>query len=551
MMQIYLRYIIMMSLVFYGFWMSWIQAMPTAQGSTATYHHNPLFIGWCPQKTIPEDATPEQANNTNPIFYQYTPTTGQTSLYVLLTRSAPFSSACQSLSLPLDKNQIGWVAPFFPGLLPQETLHSLLVTGSSSLLSTSFQPSSLLPLYASSSIQQPPDHAGKNSYKTRYSRLKEQFTHHVTNPVTHQATVLFNTLTLNQFAREMTATWVWQPDLWLNNPARLLRLAKQHQINRLYCHIPLNVSQEGITVGQETDLAQFIQQANANRIEVWAVLGDPSDILEQGVTKLIARIKALEQYNQRHAVNAQIRGLQLDIEPHLLPGFALQPAHWFQRLLASYQQISGSTPLAIDAVLPFWFADEKTETGQNVVEGILPFVNSITVMDYTTNTTHLVDRFIPFLHILQKAARYTGHHKSVQMAVELSLLPDERRWRFIRETADKPARLHIITLQPASGELTQPKQLVVFTPENCVIPDSMAFRAESLQEEVMPASQISFYQNKTLFWQQLPGIRHQFKRWSVFGGVTYHDIQALAQDERKQSSPNLFKQLSLQDNKPR
>ncbi len=155
-----------------------------------------------------------------------------------------------------------------------------------------------------------------------------------------------------------------------------------------------------------------------------AVEGDPAMILPGEAPKLAARIRALAALEPAWRPDA----VQLDVEPYILPGYALRKEYWNRRWLATLQEAhaaSGTMPLEV--VLPWWAGIDPGMKG--FLEKLPGTVDRVVVMNYRTNPTSAL---LTAAGWMEWGAR---HKLPVAMAIELGPLPDSASQRF--EAADR------------------------------------------------------------------------------------------------------------------
>jgi hypothetical protein len=296
------------------------------------------------------------------------------------------------------------------------------------------------------------------------------------------------------------ATWLWQPALWQGDHARLWPQLVASGIGRIYITVP--VDPETNRPVQEERLQAFIREASTRNIRVWAVDGDPHDILDEARENLIARACAYAAYNRKAEPNAQLAGIQYDIEPYLLPGFDLNPAEGYQAYLQTFQTLRRAVSLPIDVVMPFWTA--TIQLGDSaLLEQLTPWVDGITVMDYRTDPGQIRRFAQPFLDWAARSDR------RVQIALESGPLPDE--WHY----AYRPAGM---------GELWQ---LQVKAWHVLLLLD--APRANPLGAHFAYSHKVRSGHAQTTFQGErerlkvlLPGLNQDFKKHPGYVGLALH-----------------------------
>lgn len=112
------------------------------------------------------------------------------------------------------------------------------------------------------------------------------------------------------------SAWFWSPDLWLEQPARIFDVTSKFSINRIYISVPVSNG----AVNHSERLYHFIQRAHVQGLQVWAVLGDPQAVMNEGSFQFLSISAAYGAFNESAPPTAKMDGLQLDIEVYLLPG---------------------------------------------------------------------------------------------------------------------------------------------------------------------------------------------------------------------------------------
>jgi hypothetical protein len=219
------------------------------------------------------------------------------------------------------------------------------------------------------------------------------------------------------------STWLWSPGLWLDQPNTVWQLQQAHGLKAIYVTVPV----VGGAVRDPDALAAFISQARSRDLAVWAVIGDPGDVLPTQHQDLFDRLRAFARYNETSPATSRLAGVQMDIEPYLLPGYRLEPTRWralyIDTVAKARQTLDASMPL--DLVVPVWWGTHDA-WGQAWLEALAPIEISLTVMNYRTHRDSLIAGAQPFLAWSEYARR------RVAMALEYGPLPDEQRQYFER-----------------------------------------------------------------------------------------------------------------------
>ncbi|NQV71393.1 MAG: hypothetical protein HQ498_15310 [Pseudohongiella sp.] len=213
------------------------------------------------------------------------------------------------------------------------------------------------------------------------------------------------------------SAWLWAPEIWQQNAESIWSLRADEQIDEIYITVPVTSD------GQVEDiiaLREFVYQAGSRGIQVWPVIGDYRDVLPASLPALLTRVEAYSRYNAEANRESQLAGVQLDIEPYLIPGFNLGGGHWRERYLHTIEAVHAviAGELLVDLVVPVWWGTHP-EWGDKLLDELDLADLSITVMNYRTDEERLREGAQPFLRWGLK------YNKSVRIALETGSLGDE------------------------------------------------------------------------------------------------------------------------------
>jgi hypothetical protein len=211
------------------------------------------------------------------------------------------------------------------------------------------------------------------------------------------------------------AAWVWHAEQWLHQGDDLVARLTAEGITRAYVSVPVADDR----VAHARALERFIAAARQHGIAVWVVEGDPSVILAVNRPQFIARTAALAVYNRAVGPDARLAGVQYDIEPYLLRGFALDPAAWLDALADLLANLSGAARMPVDVVIPFWLPDQPG--GERFMRRLAEIAGSLTVMAYRTDPLAIHAAAAPVLEWGDLSGR------TVHVALESGNLPEEQR----------------------------------------------------------------------------------------------------------------------------
>ncbi len=307
------------------------------------------------------------------------------------------------------------------------------------------------------------------------------------------------------------AAWLWSPELWIEQPGQVWDIAAQEQLQRLYISVPVTEQQ----VSHPERLSDFIANSLQRGLAIWAVVGDPRDVLADNHPALEARTQAYQAFNQAHP-ETPLAGLQLDIEPYLLPGFSLAPDYWRQQYLTTiglvHEQLGQAMPL--DIVLPVWWGTHP-DWGDLLLEGLVLPELSLTIMNYRTSAQSLLAGAEPFLEWGQT------HGIKIVMALELGSLGN-----------DEIRRTYGVTV--GAGELWwlpigEHHLLVLFDRPTAGLPGRSYLQRD---EQPFNMANITFAGRRHELDALLPDLLAQWSAWSSFDGIAIHGLEESYLDPR-------------------
>jgi hypothetical protein len=292
------------------------------------------------------------------------------------------------------------------------------------------------------------------------------------------------------------SAWAWQPELWRDTPGALIERLGALHIDRVYITVPLSNDEE---VTDATALRAFVDAAAQHGLRVWAVEGDPYAVLPAGRATFRKRAAALAAYNRVQRPNARLVGVQYDIEPYLVPGFALDPDRFTGAYLDTLATLGAAVEMPVEAAIPFWFPFEKW--GARLAE----VVGGIAVMDYRTAPDDIQRFAMPAL------AWGTAHQRSVRIGLELGPLGSEERLRFHHAATGQLWRVAV----GADHAL-----LLLRTPAKN--PAGETYVAID-RHEVLGSSQ-SFSGSEHSLDSLLPALIQNFAPWPAYAGIALHGL---------------------------
>ncbi|MDH5668520.1 MAG: hypothetical protein OEY86_10960, partial [Nitrospira sp.] len=242
---------------------------------------------------------------------------------------------------------------------------------------------------------------------------------------------------------KQTGFWVWNYHKALADPGAVLAACKRQGCTRVLLQMPTLLEDDAIW----TAYGRFFMSAKQAGIEAMALDGAPDSILEpQRLAGKIRKVLALVE-------SSALAGIQLDIEPYLLPGFFSDESgsHRYLDAIDVFRDtIGGRTRLSI--VVPFWLTG-KTVGGRPLGFAVMDRADDVAVMSYRTSLEELEG-------IADDTLRYGELIGTpVWLAVETTALPVERRVMLTRASGPELADAafdydsHRLDLAPLSPPL--------------------------------------------------------------------------------------------------
>lgn len=305
------------------------------------------------------------------------------------------------------------------------------------------------------------------------------------------------------------SAWIWSPAAWMTSEgkASLWAHVRDENLSVLFVTVPV----EGGAVRDPQLLSAFIAYAARRGVTVWAVAGDPHDVLPSARPALLARAEAYVAYNAAVPAAQRLAGLQLDIEPYLLPGFALAPGYWRERYLETFrvvhEALGGRLPL--DLVVPVWWGTHP-EWGERFFHGVASLGVSLTVMNYRTHPDALRAGAQPFLD----AGDRFGY--KVRMGLETGPLPDEQRRTYHPAPAGTPATLWL------QDQGAVPSLVLLANPRADLAGTAYVFTRET----TAPASNLTFGRDRSRREEVVRALAVEWSASKSFAGVALHGLDA-------------------------
>lgn len=207
-----------------------------------------------------------------------------------------------------------------------------------------------------------------------------------------------------------TGFWVWNYRAAIQDSAALFNTCRAQACSRMLVQMP-SLNDDEATWRAYGRLLDLMQEAG---IDALALDGYPEAIQEPQL--LADKVRRLLQLVRPGALS----GIQLDIEPYLLPGFLDDDAQ-LRRYLSTIEivkeAIQGRARLSM--VIPFWLAT-PTLDGRPLAYAVMDRADEVAVMSYRTDLDEVQD-------IAEDILRYGDVIETpVWLAVETTVLPLEQ-----------------------------------------------------------------------------------------------------------------------------
>ncbi|MGM0711854.1 hypothetical protein ACWKW1_06590 [Brevibacillus parabrevis] len=180
--------------------------------------------------------------------------------------------------------------------------------------------------------------------------------------------------------KKSKATWIWQSEMIGDEKREILAFCQENEINLIYLRIEMN---------KPFDYYQaFIREASALGIEVHAVAGHPAWALASNEKRMLNIVKWVKAYNLEATDQERIRGIQLDIEPYLLPFWDTDRERvlreWQANMQAFAREVKRQPDLVASAAIAFWLDDISMPDQKDVFvsEWMIEQFDTVCIMAY-------------------------------------------------------------------------------------------------------------------------------------------------------------------------
>jgi hypothetical protein len=189
---------------------------------------------------------------------------------------------------------------------------------------------------------------------------------------------------------KIKATWLWDTSLISKYPGRIsvIQFARKQQIARIYLQVNTSVAKNAYRA--------FIRSASSSGIQIHALDGAPDWVMPNRHIRISSLVNWVMTYNNSVSDNEKFTGIQVDIEPYLLPQWYQDQnttiTNWLDALVLFANDAAQDPSLIISSALPFW-VDEiiVPATGETLIEATLQLMHEVTLMSYRDQAQAVVD----------------------------------------------------------------------------------------------------------------------------------------------------------------
>jgi hypothetical protein len=192
-------------------------------------------------------------------------------------------------------------------------------------------------------------------------------------------------------SNKVKATWLWNTSLisTLDGRNSVLQFAKEQQISRIYLQVNPGTAKSAY--------GAFIKAASAAGIQIHALDGAPDWIMPEKRQRITDTVNWVKTYNNSVTAQERFTGIQVDIEPYVLPDWNTNReatvTRWLEAITLFATETKKDSVLNTNAALPFWL-DEVTVTGNgggSLIEAMMNQLDEVTLMSYRDQAQALVE----------------------------------------------------------------------------------------------------------------------------------------------------------------
>ena len=233
------------------------------------------------------------------------------------------------------------------------------------------------------------------------------------------------------------ATWLWQAESIGGEQQKILNFARENGVTLMYVHIDMEKP--------FSYYRPFLRAASEQGIEIHAVAGHPKWALEGHRERMLRIARWVKEYNQGAEVAERIRGIQLDIEPYLLPEWEEDRERivreWQANIDAFLREAKRDSDLIVSAAIAFWLDEIPTGNGQPLSDWMMERFDTLVLMGYrdkAEGSNGILEL------IAQEMEEARKQQKKVLVAVNMKEM-DESHTSFAEEgTAEMEKQLDVV-----------------------------------------------------------------------------------------------------------
>lgn len=189
----------------------------------------------------------------------------------------------------------------------------------------------------------------------------------------------------------MKATWLWDTSLisTLENRQAVLQFAKEQSIGRIYVQVNPDVA--------KNTYRAFIQEAAQAGIQIHALDGAPNWIRSDQQQYIVSMVKWVKDYNASVLENERFSGIQVDIEPYVLPEWHnerdVTVSSWITAMTLFTNEVKHDSTLTVSAALPFWLHEISIpdESSIRLNAKFIGMLDEVTLMSYRDQAEALIE----------------------------------------------------------------------------------------------------------------------------------------------------------------
>ncbi|WP_240421062.1 hypothetical protein [Paenibacillus periandrae] len=189
----------------------------------------------------------------------------------------------------------------------------------------------------------------------------------------------------------MKATWLWDTSLisTVENRQTVLQFAKEQSIGRIYVQVNPDVD--------KSTYRAFIQEAAQAGIQIHALDGAPNWIRSDQQQQIVSLVKWVKDYNASVLENERFTGIQVDIEPYVLPEWHnerdVTVSSWITAMTLFTNEARQDSTLTVSAALPFWLHQITIPDDSSVRLNakFISMLDEVTLMSYRDKAEALIE----------------------------------------------------------------------------------------------------------------------------------------------------------------